>query len=119
MNLPAWVQPRFLPHPPNRVTARSGGRWFLAHRHGRLQDFVDANKNGVDDRLENRCHNQVILGVFPAIKRFAKGFARSRHLCGKSLRAVFNGLQWVVKNRRRIIPFICNVVVTSRENSNW
>ena len=26
--------------------------WFLAHRHGRLQGFVDANKNGVDDRLE-------------------------------------------------------------------
>lgn len=25
--------------------------WFLAHRHGRLQGFVDANKNGVDDRL--------------------------------------------------------------------
>jgi hypothetical protein len=29
------------------------GGWFLAHRHGRLQGFVDANKNGVDDRLEN------------------------------------------------------------------
>lgn len=28
------------------------GGWFLAHRHGRLQGFVDANKNGVDDRLE-------------------------------------------------------------------
>ena len=28
------------------------GAWFLAHRHGRLQGFVDANKNGVDDRLE-------------------------------------------------------------------
>ena len=26
--------------------------WFLAHRHGRLQGFVDANKDGVDDRLE-------------------------------------------------------------------
>jgi len=30
------------------------GGWFLAHRHGRLQGFVDANKNGVDDRLENQ-----------------------------------------------------------------
>jgi hypothetical protein len=29
------------------------GGWFLAHRHGRLQGFVDANKNGVDDRLES------------------------------------------------------------------
>ena len=29
------------------------GGWFVAHRHGRLQGFVDANKNGVDDRLEN------------------------------------------------------------------
>ena len=29
------------------------GGWFLAHRHGRLQGFVDANKDGVDDRLEN------------------------------------------------------------------
>ncbi len=28
------------------------GAWFLAHRHGRLQGFVDANQNGVDDRLE-------------------------------------------------------------------
>ncbi len=28
------------------------GGWFLAHRHGRLQGFVDANKDGVDDRLE-------------------------------------------------------------------
>jgi hypothetical protein len=28
------------------------GLWFLAHRHGRLQGFVDANRNGVDDRLE-------------------------------------------------------------------
>lgn len=26
------------------------GGWFLAHRHGRLQGFVDANRNGVDDR---------------------------------------------------------------------
>ena len=28
------------------------GGWFLAHRHGQLKGFVDANKNGVDDRLE-------------------------------------------------------------------
>ena len=28
------------------------GGWFLAHRHGKLQGFVDANKNGIDDRLE-------------------------------------------------------------------
>ena len=28
------------------------GGWFLAHRHGRLQGFVDANRNGIDDRLE-------------------------------------------------------------------
>ena len=28
------------------------GAWFLAHRHGRLRGFVDANKNGVDDRME-------------------------------------------------------------------
>ena len=28
------------------------GGWFLAHRHGRLQGFVDANKNGIDDRME-------------------------------------------------------------------
>jgi hypothetical protein len=28
------------------------GGWFLAHRHGQLRGLVDANKNGVDDRLE-------------------------------------------------------------------
>lgn len=28
------------------------GLWFLAHRHGRLQGIVDANRNGVDDRAE-------------------------------------------------------------------
>ena len=28
------------------------GGWFLAHRYGRLRGFVDANKNGVDDREE-------------------------------------------------------------------
>ncbi len=27
------------------------GGWFLAHRHGKLQGFVDANKDGIDDRL--------------------------------------------------------------------
>ena len=27
------------------------GGWFLAHRHGRLRGFVDASKDGVDDRL--------------------------------------------------------------------
>ena len=30
----------------------SVGGWFLAHRHGQLKGFVDANKNGVDDRIE-------------------------------------------------------------------
>ena len=29
------------------------GGWFLAHRHGKLQGLVDANQNGVDDRLED------------------------------------------------------------------
>jgi hypothetical protein len=28
------------------------GAWFLAHRHGHLRGMIDANKNGVDDRLE-------------------------------------------------------------------
>jgi hypothetical protein len=28
------------------------GGWFLAHRHGQLRGFVDANKNGIDDRTE-------------------------------------------------------------------
>ncbi len=28
------------------------GGWFLAHRHGQLRGFVDANKNGIDDRIE-------------------------------------------------------------------
>ena len=32
--------------------ATAVGLWFLAHRHGRLQGFVDANKNGIDDREE-------------------------------------------------------------------
>lgn len=32
--------------------AAAVGLWFLAHRHGRLRGFVDANKNGLDDRLE-------------------------------------------------------------------
>ncbi len=30
------------------------GAWSLAHRRGRMRGFVDANKNGVDDRLEQR-----------------------------------------------------------------
>jgi hypothetical protein len=30
------------------------GAWFLAHRHGQLRGFVDANNNGVDDRVENQ-----------------------------------------------------------------
>ncbi len=29
------------------------GGWFLAHRHGQLRGMVDANKNGVDDRIES------------------------------------------------------------------
>jgi hypothetical protein len=28
------------------------GAWFLAHRHGQLRGLVDANQNGVDDRVE-------------------------------------------------------------------
>jgi hypothetical protein len=35
------------------VAALVGG-WFFAHRYGRLRGFVDANQNGVDDRLELR-----------------------------------------------------------------
>ena len=31
--------------------AAAVGLWFFAHRHGRLQGFIDANKDGVDDRL--------------------------------------------------------------------
>ncbi len=30
------------------------GGWFLAHRHGQLRGLIDANKNGVDDRLETQ-----------------------------------------------------------------
>jgi len=30
--------------------AAAVGLRFLAHRHGKLQGFVDANKNGADDR---------------------------------------------------------------------
>ena len=29
------------------------GGWFLAHRHGKLQGFVDANKDGIDDRAQS------------------------------------------------------------------
>ena len=32
--------------------AAAVGLWFLAHRHGKLQGFVDANKDGVDDRVQ-------------------------------------------------------------------
>ena len=32
--------------------AAAVGLWFLAHRHGKLQGFVDANKNGIDDQVE-------------------------------------------------------------------
>ena len=32
--------------------AAAVGLWFLAHRHGQLRGLVDANKNGIDDRLE-------------------------------------------------------------------
>jgi hypothetical protein len=32
--------------------AAAVGLWFLAHRHGKLQGFVDANRNGIDDRKE-------------------------------------------------------------------
>ena len=28
------------------------GGWFLAHRHGQLRGVIDANNNGVDDRIE-------------------------------------------------------------------
>lgn len=35
------------------VAAAVGG-WFLAHRHGQLKGFIDANKNGIDDRKEAR-----------------------------------------------------------------
>jgi hypothetical protein len=33
--------------------AASVGLWFLAHRYGRMRGFIDANQNGVDDRVEN------------------------------------------------------------------
>jgi uncharacterized membrane protein len=32
--------------------AAAVGVWFFAHRHGKLQGLVDANRNGIDDRLE-------------------------------------------------------------------
>ncbi len=32
--------------------AAAVGLWFLAHRHGKLQGFIDANRDGVDDRKE-------------------------------------------------------------------
>jgi hypothetical protein len=41
------------------------GGWFLAHRHGKLRGFVDANKNGVDDRLESVSESKVTEGARP------------------------------------------------------
>jgi hypothetical protein len=35
------------------------GGWFFAHRYGRLRGFVDANNNGVDDRLETKTSGTV------------------------------------------------------------
>ena len=32
--------------------AAAVGIWLFAHRHGKLQGLVDANKNGIDDRSE-------------------------------------------------------------------
>jgi hypothetical protein len=34
------------------VVGAGVGIWFFAHRHGQLRGLVDANKNGIDDRLE-------------------------------------------------------------------
>ncbi|MEO6035322.1 MAG: hypothetical protein ABIQ35_08715, partial [Verrucomicrobiota bacterium] len=34
------------------VVALLVGGWFIAHRYEKLRGFVDANKNGIDDRLE-------------------------------------------------------------------
>jgi hypothetical protein len=34
------------------AVALAVGGWFLAHRYGRLRGFVDANKDGVDDRVD-------------------------------------------------------------------
>ena len=34
------------------AAGKAGGLWFLAHRHGQLRGLVDANKNGIDDKLE-------------------------------------------------------------------
>lgn len=28
--------------------------WYLSHRHGQLRGFIDANRNGIDDRTEGR-----------------------------------------------------------------
>ena len=35
------------------------GGWFLATRYGRLRGFVDANKNGVDDREEGATNGAI------------------------------------------------------------
>ena len=40
--------------------AAAVGLWFLAHRHGQLRGLVDANKNGVDDRVENPQKTEVV-----------------------------------------------------------
>mgnify|MGYP000008363389 CR=1 FL=1 len=42
------------------IVVMAVGGWFLAHRHGRLQGFVDANKNGIDDRLESSGKTRVV-----------------------------------------------------------
>jgi hypothetical protein len=39
------------------------GGWFFAHRHGKLQGLVDANKNGIDDRLETLVENRKIPDI--------------------------------------------------------
>ena len=48
--------------------AAAVGLWLLAHRHGRLQDFVDANKDGVDDRVEGleNCSNRSPVSAPPS-----------------------------------------------------
>src|SRR5438093_8409570 len=34
------------------VASGVAGTWFLAHRHGQLRGRLDANHNGIDDRVE-------------------------------------------------------------------
>ena len=38
------------------------GAWFLAHRHGRLRGMIDANRNGIDDRLEAAASAKISSG---------------------------------------------------------